>query len=187
MAAHCAARLIGARRPALGRLGGAARAQLPRQAQGPTRRPARPDRSGLSAPWSSSFAVFTSNRVENALLLDDDFLEQHGVDLARRDRDIDAPGQLFLEPVQPGGAVEIGRRAVRADRSGTHPSPAASSAGSARSSRGPAVRARSSPSDIACGRARARQIDQHIRQVDERRGLDDILLGHFLLGAERAK
>ena len=41
--------------------------------------------------------------------LDDDFLEQHRVDPARRDGDIDAARQLFLQPVEAGRAVEIGR------------------------------------------------------------------------------
>src|SRR6202034_2051876 len=39
----------------------------------------------------------------------DDFLEQHRIDLVRRDRGIDAPRQLFLEPVEAGRTVEICR------------------------------------------------------------------------------
>ncbi len=37
--------------------------------------------------------------------LDDDFLEQHGVDQVRRQRDIDPLGQFFLQPEQPRRAV----------------------------------------------------------------------------------
>src|SRR5712671_7007119 len=56
------------------------------------------------ASWSTeSFsAIFRS-----APSLNDDFLEQHRVDLAWRDRGIDSPGQLFLEAKQAGGAVEV--------------------------------------------------------------------------------
>jgi hypothetical protein len=41
--------------------------------------------------------------------LDDDLLEQDGGDMVRRDRQIDAPGQLLFQPIEPGGAVEVGR------------------------------------------------------------------------------
>src|SRR5689334_7415818 len=40
-------------------------------------------------------------------LLDHDFLEQHGADLLRRDRRVDAAGQLSLEAEQAGQAAEI--------------------------------------------------------------------------------
>ena len=33
--------------------------------------------------------------------LDDDFLEQYGVDAGRRDRGVDATGQLFFQAVKP--------------------------------------------------------------------------------------
>src|SRR5258707_9278405 len=39
--------------------------------------------------------------------LNDDFLEQHRVDLIWRNRGVDPPGQLFLEAKQARGAVEI--------------------------------------------------------------------------------
>src|SRR6478672_8807965 len=57
------------------------------------------------ASWSTGSLpamIFRSVRS-----LDDDFLEQHRVDLAWRDRGIDPPGQLFLQPKQAGGAVEV--------------------------------------------------------------------------------
>src|SRR5579863_7756601 len=41
--------------------------------------------------------------------LNHDFLEQHGGDPVRRDRGVDAPRQLLLEPVKSGRAFEIGR------------------------------------------------------------------------------
>src|SRR5215470_13000911 len=40
-------------------------------------------------------------------LLDHDFLEQHRADLLRRDRRVDAAGQLLLEAKQPGRAVKV--------------------------------------------------------------------------------
>src|SRR6266849_2361382 len=57
------------------------------------------------ASWSTeslSAMIFRS-----APSLDDDFLEQHRIDLARRDHGIDPPGQFLLEPKQACGAVEI--------------------------------------------------------------------------------
>jgi hypothetical protein len=41
--------------------------------------------------------------------LNDDFLEQHRVDLAWRDRGIDPPGQFFLQAKPARGAVEVAR------------------------------------------------------------------------------
>src|SRR5665213_95525 len=40
--------------------------------------------------------------------LDDDFLEQHGVNAGRCDGDVDATRQCLLQPVEAGGAVEVG-------------------------------------------------------------------------------
>src|SRR5258707_948576 len=61
---------------------------------------ARPHSAARSS-WSS--AIFAIFRV----LLDDDFLEQHGVHFARRDRDVDAPRQLLAQPVEPGRSLEV--------------------------------------------------------------------------------
>src|SRR5215510_7257554 len=61
---------------------------------------ARPHSAARSS-WSS--AIFDVL----AALLDDDFLEQHGVDLARRDRDVDAACQLLAQAVEPGRAFKI--------------------------------------------------------------------------------
>ena len=44
-----------------------------------------------------------------ARLLYDDFLEQNGGDVVGLDRGFDPAGQFLLEPVEAGGAVEIGR------------------------------------------------------------------------------
>src|SRR6266849_1057856 len=57
------------------------------------------------ASWSTE--SFSAMIFRCAPSLNDDFLEQHRVDLAWRDRGIDPPGQLFLEAKQAGGAVEI--------------------------------------------------------------------------------
>src|SRR6267154_999103 len=57
---------------------------------------ARPHSAARSS-WSSAMAV----------LLDDDFLEQHGVHLAGCDREVDAPRQFFAQPVEPGRTFEI--------------------------------------------------------------------------------
>src|SRR5438034_7180145 len=57
------------------------------------------------ASWSTvslSAMVFRSARS-----LNDDFLEQHRVDLAWRDGGIDPPGQLFFQPKQARGAIEV--------------------------------------------------------------------------------
>src|ERR1041385_6563389 len=57
------------------------------------------------ASWSTwSLPAIASPALSS---LNDDFLEQHGADLARGNRDIDAPRQLFLQAEQSGGAVEI--------------------------------------------------------------------------------
>src|SRR5215813_5993769 len=64
-----------------------------RRAPGPIR---LRDRLGLRPCWF----------VRRALL-DDDFLEQHGVDLARRDRDVDAPRQLLAHAIESGRAFEV--------------------------------------------------------------------------------
>src|SRR5262249_46532469 len=61
---------------------------------------ARPHSAARSS-WSSAISGGL------AALLDDDFLEQHGVDLARRDRDIDAARQFLAQPVEPGGAFKV--------------------------------------------------------------------------------
>src|SRR4051812_38089129 len=58
---------------------------------------ARPHSAARSS-WSSAMAV----------LLDDDFLEQHGVHLAGRDREVDAPRQFLAQPVEPGRTFKIG-------------------------------------------------------------------------------
>src|SRR5450631_239554 len=58
------------------------------------------------ASWSTaSLPAMISSSVPS---LNDDFLEQHRVDLARRERDVDPPGQFFLEAKQAGRAVEVG-------------------------------------------------------------------------------
>src|SRR5882757_208210 len=54
--------------------------------------------------WSLDWLIFLTSPS-----LNDDFLEQHGVDAGGRDRDVDAPRQLLLQPVQAGRAVEIAR------------------------------------------------------------------------------
>src|SRR2546429_1048094 len=68
--------------------------------------------SAASASWSIwSFGTLMPSpywRCPRASL-DDDFLKQHGVDAAWRDRKIDPAGKLLLETVKAGGAVEIGR------------------------------------------------------------------------------
>src|ERR1700732_3245575 len=59
------------------------------------------------ASWSTgSLSAMISRSVSS---LNDDFLEQHGVDRVRRDRDVDPTGQLFLEAEQAGGTVEVDR------------------------------------------------------------------------------
>src|ERR1700731_1925233 len=58
------------------------------------------------ASWSS--VLLPAMVFKSVSSLNDDFLEQHGVDLAWRDRRIDPPGQLFLETKQPRRAGEIG-------------------------------------------------------------------------------
>src|ERR1700704_3911321 len=50
-----------------------------------------------------------SHDPRSAPSLNDDFLEQHRVDLIWRDRRVDPPGQFFLEAKQPRRTVEIGR------------------------------------------------------------------------------
>src|SRR5215510_7059920 len=75
--------------------------------------------SAANASWSTwslpfAIAVTVLNpcvRVCTCVrrLLHDDFLEQHGVDAAGRDRHIDPPGQLLLETIEPGGTFEIAR------------------------------------------------------------------------------
>src|SRR5262249_11693538 len=62
-----------------------------------------PPLSPASASWSTFFSAMATPS------LDDDFLEPHGVPLAGRDRDVDAPGELFLEAVEARRAVEVGR------------------------------------------------------------------------------
>src|SRR3954470_3057378 len=57
------------------------------------------------ASWST--VSLPAMIFRSAPSLDDDFLEQHRVDLAWRDHGIDAPGQFLLEPKQARGAVEI--------------------------------------------------------------------------------
>src|SRR5229473_7320767 len=76
---------------------------------------ARPH-SAASASWSiwslprlMPWPVVRAKQRENFGSLDDDLLEQHCVDAARRDRRIDPARELLLEPVEPGRAVEIGR------------------------------------------------------------------------------
>src|ERR1700730_15770762 len=59
------------------------------------------------ASWSS--VLLPAMVFKSVSSLNDDFLEQHGVDLAWRDRRIDPPGQLFLETKQTRRAGEIGR------------------------------------------------------------------------------
>src|SRR5882672_8548642 len=59
------------------------------------------------ASWSTgSLPAMISRSVSS---LNDDFLEQHGVDRVRRDRGVDPTGQFFLEAEQRGGTVEIDR------------------------------------------------------------------------------
>src|SRR6266404_4180600 len=57
------------------------------------------------ASWSTE--SLPAMIFRSAPSLDDDFLEQHRVDLAWRDHRIDPPGQFLLEPKQARGAVEI--------------------------------------------------------------------------------
>src|SRR6266568_3358549 len=57
------------------------------------------------ASWSTE--SLPAMIFRSAPSLDDDFLEQHRVDLAWRDHGIDPPGQFLLEPKQARGAVEI--------------------------------------------------------------------------------
>src|SRR6266849_9137899 len=57
------------------------------------------------ASWSTE--SFSAMIFRSAPSLDDDFLEQHRVDLAWRDRGVDPPGQLFLQAKQARGAVEV--------------------------------------------------------------------------------
>src|SRR2546429_5646279 len=57
------------------------------------------------ASWSTK--SLPAMIFRSAPSLNDDFLEQHRVDLAWRDHGIDAPGQFLLEPKQARGAVEI--------------------------------------------------------------------------------
>src|SRR5258708_31222224 len=57
------------------------------------------------ASWSTeSLPAMIFRSVQS---LNDDFLEQHGVDLTGRDRGIDPPGQFFLQAKQARGTVEI--------------------------------------------------------------------------------
>src|SRR5216684_1792818 len=57
------------------------------------------------ASWSTeSFSAMT---FRSAPSLDDDFLEQHRIDLAWRDHDIDPPDQFFFQAKEARGAVEI--------------------------------------------------------------------------------
>src|SRR3954454_7815247 len=58
---------------------------------------ARPHSAARSS-WSSAMAV----------LLDDNFLEQHGVHLAGRHREVDTPSQFLAQPVEPGRTFEVG-------------------------------------------------------------------------------
>jgi hypothetical protein len=58
-----------------------------------------------SARQYDIFRRCVSERLASSL--HHDFLEQHRVDTARRDRGVDPPRQLFLEPIETGGAVEI--------------------------------------------------------------------------------
>src|SRR4051812_8528538 len=57
------------------------------------------------ASWSSDGLAMVPRSVSS---LDDDFLEQHGRDRVRRQRQIDPLGQFFLETKQAGRAGEIG-------------------------------------------------------------------------------
>src|SRR5882724_9335738 len=58
------------------------------------------------ASWSI-WSLLPAISSKSVLSLNDDFLEQHGVDLIGRHRDVDAPGQFLLQPEQAGGAVEV--------------------------------------------------------------------------------
>src|SRR5437764_59408 len=46
--------------------------------------------------WSLDWLIFFST----SLSLNDDFLEQHGVDAGGRDRDVDAARQFLLQPIE---------------------------------------------------------------------------------------
>src|SRR5471032_2282836 len=59
------------------------------------------------ASWSSR--GLPAMIFRSAPSLNDDFLEQHRVDLVWRDRRVDPPGQFFLEAKQPRRTAEIGR------------------------------------------------------------------------------
>src|SRR5215510_229609 len=67
--------------------------------------------SASSASWSiwSLPSVMALHRRSIGGSLDDDFLEQHGVDPAGADRGIDPAGQLLLQAVETGGTVEVAR------------------------------------------------------------------------------
>src|SRR6478672_2966523 len=58
------------------------------------------------ASWSI-WSLLPAISSKSVLSLNDDFLEQHGVDLVGRHRDVDAPGQFLLQPEEAGGTVEV--------------------------------------------------------------------------------
>src|SRR6202165_5422479 len=58
------------------------------------------------ASWSI-WSLLPAISLKSVPSLNDDFLEQHGVDLVGRHCDVDAPGQFFLQPEQAGRTVEI--------------------------------------------------------------------------------
>src|SRR5436189_4438956 len=58
------------------------------------------------ASWSI-WSLLPAMAKRSVPSLDHDFLEQHRADLLRRHSGVDAPGQLLLEPEQPGRTVEI--------------------------------------------------------------------------------
>src|SRR5947209_9182361 len=96
IAAHCAATSSLTSRSAPPSPGAAAAGGSPSRAS---------PHSAASASWSMS--VFVA--MASAVLLDDQLLEENGVDAGGLDRRVDAARQFFLEAIEAGGALEVAR------------------------------------------------------------------------------
>src|SRR5829696_4371648 len=68
-----------------------------------------PELCSARAAAQSSSRAWSSMSATALALLNDDFLEEHRVDLRRVDGDVDAAQQLLAQAVDAGGAVEVAR------------------------------------------------------------------------------
>src|SRR5882724_1639066 len=122
--------------------------------------------------WSLDWLIFLTSPS-----LNDDFLEQHGVDAGGRDRDVNAARQFLLQPVEAGRAVEIARtQFAKVGLERVH---------DARHDRRDLLdhlllgqlEHDLDPQILRALGARVGEIDKYLRQIDEHRGLDQRILG----------